>query len=213
MLKTEPLWSFAPGEPEIPRPWISGAIMSTHSTMGRPIRYSIGGRRRKRWRKGALAGVEADAKGTLRTGVRKAWSLPLRPGSRRLRVHSVTNAGGHAGASVKSTQEREPSPIRMSRLLTIKDLAEQLRIKRGTLYAWASQGKIPCRKIYGLVRFDPTEIDRWLASFSPPQSVPPQIETRRADHADLDQLIASAKRAVYTSGHGETITPSPTGKE
>ena len=26
-------------------------------------------------------------------------------------------------------------------------------------------------------------------------------------------LIEAAKRAVYTPGHGETITPSPTGKE
>lgn len=98
-------------------------------------------------------------------------------------------------------------------LLTVKELANQLHIKPSTLYAWAAHGKIPCRKIHGLVRFDPIEIDRWLASFSPPQSVPPQIGTRRADYADLDRLIASAKRAVYTSGHGETITPSPTGKE
>src|SRR5713101_2347035 len=64
-----------------------------------------------------------------------------------------------------------------------------------------------------IVRFDPTEIDRWLASFSPPKPVRPQMGTCRKDRADLDQLIASAKRAVYTSGHGETITPSPTGKE
>jgi len=99
-------------------------------------------------------------------------------------------------------------------LLTVKALSQRLQITPSTLYAWASQGKIPCRKIHGLVRFDPIEIDRWLASFSPPQSEPPQIGTRRADHAaDLDQLIARAKREVYTSGHGETITPSPTGKE
>jgi excisionase family DNA binding protein len=98
-------------------------------------------------------------------------------------------------------------------LLTIKELAEQLRIKPSTLYAWAAHGKIPCRKIHGLVRFDSTEIDRWLISFAPSQSAPPQIETHRAEHTDLEQLIASAKRAVYTSGHGETITPSPTGKE
>jgi excisionase family DNA binding protein len=98
-------------------------------------------------------------------------------------------------------------------LLTVKTLSQRLQIKPSTLYAWANQGKIPCRKIHGLVRFDPSEIDRWLASFSPLQSVPPQIGTRRSDHTDLDRLIASAKRAVYTSGHGETITPSPTGKE
>jgi excisionase family DNA binding protein len=98
-------------------------------------------------------------------------------------------------------------------LLTVKELADQLHIKSSTLYAWANLGKIPCRKIHGLVRFDPAEIDRWLISFSPPQSAPPQIETRRTDPTDLEQLIARAKRAVYTSGHGETITPSPIGKE
>ena len=98
-------------------------------------------------------------------------------------------------------------------LLTVKTLSQRLQIKPSTLYAWANQGKIPCRKIHGLVRFDPIEIDRWMASFAPPQSVLPQIATSRTDHADLEQLIASAKRAVYTSGHGETITPSPTRKE
>jgi excisionase family DNA binding protein len=98
-------------------------------------------------------------------------------------------------------------------LLTVKALSQRLQITPSTLYAWASHGKIPCRKIHGLVRFEPTEIERWLASFSPSKSVPPQIRTFRANHTDLEKLIASAKREVYTAGHGETITPSPTGKE
>jgi excisionase family DNA binding protein len=98
-------------------------------------------------------------------------------------------------------------------LWTVKDIVQQLQLKPSTVYAWAAEGKIPCRKIHGLVRFDPTEIDRWLASFTPPQSVPDKIRACRKDQVDLEQLIARAKRAVYTSGHGETITPSPTGKE
>jgi excisionase family DNA binding protein len=102
---------------------------------------------------------------------------------------------------------------RMLLLMTIKTLSQRLQIKPSTLYAWASQGKIPCRKIHGLVRFDSREIDHWLASFAPPHPVPPQIRTAETDHTDLEQLIARAKHAVYTSGHGETITPSPTGKE
>lgn len=97
-------------------------------------------------------------------------------------------------------------------LLTVNALSQRLQIKPSTLYAWASHGKIPCRKIHGLVRFDPTEIDRWLASFSPPQSASVQIGKGKGDTSDLDQLIARAKREVYTSG-GETITPSSTGKE
>lgn len=93
-------------------------------------------------------------------------------------------------------------------LLTVKALSEWLQIKPSTVYAWVSQGKIPCRKIHGLVRFDSTEIDHWLASFCPPQFRPPEIRKRRTDHSDLDRLIASAKREVYTSGHGET-RPKP----
>jgi predicted DNA-binding transcriptional regulator AlpA len=89
-------------------------------------------------------------------------------------------------------------------LLTVNALSQRLQIKPSTLYDWASRGKIPCRKIHRLVRFDPVEIDLWLATFLTPSSVIPQIRTRRSDHADLDRLIASAKRAVYTSGHGET---------
>jgi excisionase family DNA binding protein len=95
-------------------------------------------------------------------------------------------------------------PIRLSMLLTVKDLSEQLRIKPGTLYCWAAQGKIPCRKIHGLVRFDSLEIDRWLSAFSPLPSVPAPVGQRKPDHSDVDRLIASAKREVYTSRHGET---------
>ena len=211
MLKIGSAVPCTPRKPEILEPRISDAGLSTGRTKCRSTRYSTGvGPRRRRW-KGALTGGESDTKGTLQTGS-KAWTLPLRPGSRRLRGPSTT-AGGHASISLESTQESEPLPIRMSRLLTIKDLAEQLRIKPSTLYSWAAQGKIPSRKIHGLIRFVPLEIDRWLASFAPPPSTPLLIMTPRPDHTDLEHLIARAKRAVYTAGHGETITPSPTGKE
>lgn len=97
-------------------------------------------------------------------------------------------------------------------LLTVKDLSSWLNIKQSTLYLWAAQGKIPCQKIHGLIRFDPEAITVWLRSFEPNQvtAIPPM--TRRPDH-DLNRLIEAAKREVYTPGHGETITPSPTRKE
>ena len=97
-------------------------------------------------------------------------------------------------------------------LFTIKDLSAQLNIKPSTLYLWAAQGKIPCRKIHGLIRFELDAITAWLRSFEPSQTraVPPFT---RQSHLNLDQLIEAAKREVYTPGHGETITPSPTGKE
>ncbi|MEO8342063.1 MAG: helix-turn-helix domain-containing protein [Nitrospirota bacterium] len=97
-------------------------------------------------------------------------------------------------------------------LFTIKDLSVRLNIKPSTLYLWAAQGKIPCQKIHGLIRFDPDAITAWLRSFEP--SPAPAIRLLgKHPHLDLDQLIEAAKREVYTPGHGETITPSPTGKE
>ena len=96
-------------------------------------------------------------------------------------------------------------------LLTIKELSARLNIKPSTLYLWASQGKIPCRKIHGLIRFDPDAITAWLRVFATRQitTAPPWT---RQPHLDVDRLIEAVKREVYTPG-GETITPSPTGKE
>ena len=39
------------------------------------------------------------------------------------------------------------------------------------------------------------------------------IQMTTTTTSDLDTLIAAAKRDVYTPRHGETISPSPTGKE
>ena len=97
-------------------------------------------------------------------------------------------------------------------LLTIKDLSTRLNIKPSTLYLWAAQGKIPCRKIHGLIRFDPDAITAWLSSFEPSPATAVPTLTRR-QHLDVNRLIEAAKREVYTPRHGETITPSPTRKE
>ena len=97
-------------------------------------------------------------------------------------------------------------------LLTVKNLSARLNIKPSTLYLWATQGKIPCRKIHGLIRFDPEVITAWLRTFEPGQAIPvPKVG--RQPHRDVDRLVEVVKREVYTSGHGETTTPSPTGKE
>jgi excisionase family DNA binding protein len=97
-------------------------------------------------------------------------------------------------------------------LLTIKDLCRQLNMRPSTLYLWAKQGKIPCQKINGLIRFDPEAIADWLCSFNPSQATAVPLLPRNPD-LDLDRIIEAAKRQVYTPGHGETITPSPTRKE
>jgi excisionase family DNA binding protein len=46
----------------------------------------------------------------------------------------------------------------MGMLLTVKDLSAWLNMKPSTLYLWAAQGKIPCRKIHGLIRFEREQV-------------------------------------------------------
>jgi excisionase family DNA binding protein len=86
-------------------------------------------------------------------------------------------------------------------LLTIKDLAEQLRMKPSTLYAWVSQNKIPCIRIHGLIRFRSEDIEGWLSGFAKDRPPLPDYTNRGRD---IDEIIAAAKRAIYNPRHGET---------
>jgi excisionase family DNA binding protein len=97
-------------------------------------------------------------------------------------------------------------------LLTIKDLSVWLNIKPSTLYLWVAQGKIPCQKIHGLIRFDREKVLVWLESFNQKLRKPLPLFSA-AIRADVDQLIEPAKQDAYTPRHGETISPSPMRKE
>jgi excisionase family DNA binding protein len=100
-------------------------------------------------------------------------------------------------------------------LLTVKDMATRLQVKEKTIYAWASQGKIPCVKVNGVIRFDERAIEQWLQTCHVPVGPPrrPAKNRRKGSATSVDHLIESAKRAVYTS-HGETRPiASPHGKE
>lgn len=101
----------------------------------------------------------------------------------------------------------------LTMLLTVDELADQLHIKPATLYAWAAQGRIPCLKIHGLVRFRKDEIDQWLEGFRGPVK-PGKASRVRPKAFDLDRVIARVKRDAYNSRHGETRQrSSPIGKE
>ena len=100
-------------------------------------------------------------------------------------------------------------------LLTVKDMATRLQVKEKTIYAWASQGKIPCVKVNGVIRFDERAIEQWLQTCHVPVGPPRMPATNRSTGSatSVDHLIESATRAVYTS-HGETKPiASPDGKE
>jgi len=91
-------------------------------------------------------------------------------------------------------------------LLTVKELADQLHIKPSTLYAWAGQGRIPCLKLHGLVRFERDAIERWVASFQvDPVPRTSRSTPSRGSSSELDALIARAK--------GQAYTPAPRGNQ
>ncbi len=141
----------------------------------------------------------------------KASERPIRC-SRAEPSHLIKRWRSDASAPKGARGCRKTPPLQNPMLLTIKELSRQLNIKQSTLYLWAKQGKIPCQKIHSLIRFDAEVIAVWLRSFNPHQPTAAPSRPRDPD-LDLDRIIEAAKQQVYTPGHGETITPSPTRKE
>ncbi len=78
-------------------------------------------------------------------------------------------------------------------LWDIKDLSQFLKVKPSTLYAWAAQGKIPCVKIHGLIRFKSEEIEAWLESFRKMEPGKPFVIPKKTGHKNLNALIARVK--------------------
>jgi excisionase family DNA binding protein len=102
----------------------------------------------------------------------------------------------------------------MKQYLDIAALAERLQIKRSTLYAWAERGSIPHLKLGRLLRFDPDEIGAWLKAHrreGMPEPAPLRLQ-RRHGTDDVDALIATAKREVYTPSRGKPDQDRATGK-
>lgn len=99
-------------------------------------------------------------------------------------------------------------------LLTVNDLAAMLQVKEKTIYAWASQRKIPFIKVGSIVRFDPNEIEQWLRNCHVSVGLPcrPMLHVHKTISNDVDLLIENAKRAIYST-RGETSIASPFGEE
>jgi excisionase family DNA binding protein len=88
-------------------------------------------------------------------------------------------------------------------LLTITEVADRLNVKPSTLYAWVGTGQIPHLKLGRLLRFDRDEINAWLQERR--RNAPlPRVSHRRRNRRDhVDDLIAQAKREVYTPCRGK----------
>ncbi len=49
------------------------------------------------------------------------------------------------------------------KIITVKELAEYLKIAEKTAYRFAAEGKVPCFKVGGSWRFRRSEIEKWIA--------------------------------------------------
>ena len=100
-------------------------------------------------------------------------------------------------------------------LLTVKDIATRLQVKEKTVYAWASQRRIPTVRLGNVLRFDESEIEQWLVRCRVPMGPADRVLVKKHVTGPLDNvnaLIERAKRAVYTAA-GETSIASPFRKE
>jgi excisionase family DNA binding protein len=87
--------------------------------------------------------------------------------------------------------------------MDIKDVSAWLKLKPSTLYLWVAQGKMPALRIQGLIRFRREDIAAWLdgCQLAPPN--PSRPVNFRPPAGDIDALIATAKREVYTPSRGK----------
>ncbi len=120
--------------------------------------------------------------------------------------------------------------------MTVQDVADHLRVKPKTVYAWASEGRIPAVKLNGLLRFRRDEIDAWTKSCEKPalrlttlpqerrsrggtgRGIPPAggieriIDRARREVLGKQAALSSPAGVVYTSA-GEARPAVKPGKE
>lgn len=51
----------------------------------------------------------------------------------------------------------------LENLMTVTDLAEHLQVSEKTIYDWVHKREIPFKKAGRLLRFRPSEIEKWLS--------------------------------------------------
>ncbi len=97
-------------------------------------------------------------------------------------------------------------------LLTPYQVAELLSCKLSTVYAWAKTGKIPAFKVNGLLRFDPVEIEDWLATHktrpaNSPNTAPNLLKTKGKNHIDI--VISNAIESTLEPGYNNPQKGKP----
>jgi excisionase family DNA binding protein len=63
---------------------------------------------------------------------------------------------------IRSTRAGTEAAVLRRQLLTVRELADHLRVHRSTIYRLLRQRRIPGFRINGDWRFDRDEIERWI---------------------------------------------------
>jgi len=53
-------------------------------------------------------------------------------------------------------------------IMTVKEVANALKVKTSTVYAWAEQGRLPSFKLNGALRFSDEAIGAWVQTCKHP---------------------------------------------
>jgi len=93
----------------------------------------------------------------------------------------------------------------MSELYTVKELAQYLKFNPTTIVRMASRGEIPAIKVGRQLRFDKSQIDRWLCTRT--TGKPVNILVADDDDVIIKLFCASLKEPLYH------ITTASNGKE
>jgi excisionase family DNA binding protein len=80
-------------------------------------------------------------------------------------------------------------------LITVKEVADYLKLKEQTVYLLARQNKIPSLKVGGSLRFKKSQIDAWLAS-SPKTSSQEPVRQKVLIVDDEDLVRETLKRMI-----------------
>jgi excisionase family DNA binding protein len=79
-------------------------------------------------------------------------------------------------------------------LITVKEVADYLKLKEQTVYLLARQNKIPSLKVGGSLRFRKSEIDAWLQSR--PKDVQPDNPRRKVLIVDDEEMVRGALQGM-----------------
>lgn len=60
-------------------------------------------------------------------------------------------------------EKRDPSAVRAVRLMTLREVAEYLRVHPGTVYRLVKSGQLPAARVGRDLRFDTRLVEQWIA--------------------------------------------------